>query len=246
MSRIEPKTFPTVNGAELSWISVEQMREVDRVAIEVGLTLPRMMENAGANLAALARELVGGEVTGRRVTVLAGPGGNGGGGLVAARRLAGGGAQVEVRLGVDPDELAVVPREQYELLRQFGVLVRVGAEGLEIPDLFIDSLLGYSQSGPPRGAIAELVEAVGEGRVLALDVPTGLELGSGLVLAPAIKAEATMTLALPKSGLRSPGGRACVGNLYLADISIAAAVYERLGIDYASPFARGPIVQVTP
>ena len=245
VSQTEPESFPAIDGAELSWISVDQMREVDRVAIELGLTLPRMMENAGANLATLARELLGGDVAGRRVTVLAGPGGNGGGGMVAARRLAGSGAEVEVRLGARPSELAEVPSEQYELLSQFRVPVRVGAEGVQAPDLFIDSLLGYSQSGPPRGGIADLVGAAGDGRVLALDVPTGLELGSGSVLEPAIKAEATMTLALPKSGLELPAGRACVGELYLADISIAAVVYEQLGIDYASAFARGPVVRVT-
>ena len=65
------------------------MRDVDRVAMDLGLTLTRMMENAGANLAWLASEMIGGEVSGRRITVLAGPGGNGGGGLVAARRLIG-------------------------------------------------------------------------------------------------------------------------------------------------------------
>jgi NAD(P)H-hydrate epimerase len=52
-----------------------------------------MMENAGANLAWLASGMLGGEVSGRRITVLAGPGGNGGGGLVAARRLIGWGAE---------------------------------------------------------------------------------------------------------------------------------------------------------
>ncbi|MGB6425643.1 MAG: hypothetical protein WBF18_10240, partial [Solirubrobacterales bacterium] len=60
----------------MTWISVAQMREVDRVAVEVGLSLVRMMENAGANLAAMARELLGGDLAGRRIAVLSGPGGN--------------------------------------------------------------------------------------------------------------------------------------------------------------------------
>ena len=237
--------LPSVDGADLPWITVDQMREVDRVAIELGLTLPRMMENAGGNLAALARAMLGGDLAGRRVVVLSGPGGNGGGGMVAARRLAGGRAEVEVRLGTAPDELAPVPREQYELLLAFGVPVRVGAGGLEPPDLLIDSLLGYSQSGAPRGGIAGLVEAAGQGPVLALDVPTGLELETGSVLGPAIAAAATMTLALPKRGLASEEGRDRVGELYLADISIPSAVYERLGIPYEAPFRKGPLVAVS-
>ena len=94
------------------------MGDVDRVAMDLGLTLTRMMENAGANLAWLASEMIGGEVSGRRITVLAGPGGNGGGGLVAARRLIGWGADVAVRLASDPADLAPVPLEQLRLLEQ--------------------------------------------------------------------------------------------------------------------------------
>jgi NAD(P)H-hydrate epimerase len=102
----------------LSWISVRQMRDVDRVAIELGLTRTRMMENAGANLAWLASAMLGGQASGRRITVLAGPGGNGGGGLVAARRLIGWGADVAVRPASHPADLAPVPLEQLRLLEQ--------------------------------------------------------------------------------------------------------------------------------
>ena len=75
-------------------VTAEQMREVDRLAVEeLGLLLIQMMENAGARMAAL--------VTGRfrpgTVVVLCGRGGNGGGGLVAARHLANHGVRVHVR-----------------------------------------------------------------------------------------------------------------------------------------------------
>ncbi|MBA2566721.1 MAG: hypothetical protein H0V08_02860 [Thermoleophilaceae bacterium] len=52
-------TFPAVGVEEVPWITVEQMREVDRVAIAIGLDLTRMMENAGASLSFLARALLG-------------------------------------------------------------------------------------------------------------------------------------------------------------------------------------------
>jgi len=228
----------------VTWISVAQMREVDRVAVEVGLSLVRMMENAGANLAAMARELLGGDLAGRRIAVLSGPGGNGGGGLVCARRLAGSGAEVEVRLGTEPEVLAEVPREQYELLLELGVSVRVGAEDLPDPELFVDALLGYSQRGAPREGIAELIERTEGGRVLALDVPSGLELESGAAFEPGVAAEATMTLALPKRGLASDQGRERVGDLYLADIAIGTSVYDRLGIRYSPPFGPGPLLRL--
>jgi NAD(P)H-hydrate epimerase len=220
------------------------MRDVDRVAMELGLTLTRMMENAGANLAWLTSVILGGEVSGRRITVLAGPGGNGGGGLVAARRLIGWGADVVVRLASDPADLAAVPLEQLRLLEQMDAPIGVGASGLGATELFVDAILGYSQHGNPRGDAAALVAATADSNVLSLDVPTGLELERGIVGEPAVRAAATVTLALPKEALRAEAARPLVGDLYLADISIPATVYDRLGIGYRSPFSGSPIVQL--
>jgi NAD(P)H-hydrate epimerase len=220
------------------------MRDVDRVAMELGLTLARMMENAGANLAWLASAMLGGEVSGRRITVLAGRGGNGGGGLVAARRLIGWGADVAVRLASDPADLAAVPLEQLRLLEQMDAPIGVGASGLGTTELFIDAILGYSQQGNPRGDAAALVSATSDSAVLSLDVPTGLELERGIVGEPAVRAAATLTLALPKEALRAEAVRPLVGELYLADISIPATVYDRLGITYRSPFSGSPIVEL--
>jgi NAD(P)H-hydrate epimerase len=220
------------------------MRDVDRVAMELGLTLTRMMENAGANLAWLASMVLGGDVSGRRITVLAGPGGNGGGGLVAARRLIGWGADVAVRLASDPADLASVPLEQLRLLEQMEAPIEVGARGLGVTELFIDAILGYSQRGAPRDDAAALVAATADSTVLSLDVPTGLELERGVVGEPAVRAAATLTLALPKEALRTGAAEPLVGDLYLADISVPATVYDRLGISYRSPFLGSPIVQL--
>jgi NAD(P)H-hydrate epimerase len=103
-----------------------------------------------------------------------------------------------------------------------------------------DTILGHSQAGPPRGAAAALIAATAGRRVLSLDVPSGLELATGALHEPHVRAEATMTLAAPKLGLR----RVEAGALYLADLSIPPVSYERLGLRYASPFAAGPIVRV--
>jgi NAD(P)H-hydrate epimerase len=188
--------------------------------------------------------MLGGEVSGRRIAVLAGPGGNGGGGLVAARRLIGWGADVGVRLASDPGDLGAVGLEQLRLLEQMDAPIRVGAGGLGVAELFIDAILGYGQQDNPRGEAAALVTATADSTVLSLDVPTGLELERGLVREPAVRAAATLTLALPKQALRVRAARPLVGDLYLADISIPATVYARLGITYQSPFSGSPIVQL--
>jgi NAD(P)H-hydrate epimerase len=236
---------PAVAADAVAWISIAQMREVDRAAVRIGLSLARMMENAGAALASMTCAMLGGDVAGRRMTVLAGRGGNGGGGLVAARRLIGWGADVEVRLACAPEELGPVPLEQFRLLEKMNAPVLVGAGGHSPPELVIDAILGYSQEGDPRGVAAELIAATDGARVLSLDVPSGLELERGTVGTPVVRAEATLTLALPKAALRSDPALPLAGELFLADISIPATVYDGLGIPYRSPFSHGPIVRLT-
>ena len=242
---VSNEPLPIVAAEALPWLTVEQMREVDRVMIEeLQITLARMMENAGSCLAEVARIMLGGSADGKHVVVLAGPGGNGGGGLVAARHLANSGANVEVCLSASPQALTPTPREQLEILLRIGVTAAPGRPGTAVPDLVLDALLGYLQSGDPRGATAELIDWATERRVLALDNPSGLELSTGQVRSPAVRAAATMTLALPKDGLRASGVAAHVGDVYLADISAPALVYERLGLNYRSPFAESRIVRV--
>lgn len=237
--------FPQIAAESLPWVSVTEMREVDRVTIEMGVSLVQMMENAGRSLALLARHLLGGDVTGRRVTVLAGPGGNGGGGLVAARHLAIAGAELEIRLSAPPERLAPATRQQHAILRRMGLPITAGAPThLEPSELVLDALLGYGQRGAPRGEAARLIEGLAGRRVLALDVPSGLELATGTLHSPSVRAEATLTLALPKEGLRAPGAADAAGRLFLADISVPPAVYERLGLSHASPFGPGAVVRI--
>lgn len=163
--------------------------------------------------------------------------------MVAARHLAVAGAKVDVCVSVSPEQLAPVPAGQYRILRAMNLPVAVGLEYPNEPDLVLDALLGYGQSGAPRGEAARLIGWTAGRRVLALDVPSGLELETGRVHDPHILAAATLTLALPKEGLRGLGCEA-VGDLYLADISVPISVYQGLGIRYASPFGRGPLVRI--
>ena len=229
---------------EVPWITVAQMRAVDRLMIEtIGITLEQMMENAGRAVASVASALLGG-ADGRRIVVMAGPGGNGGGGLVAARHLALAGAEIAVMLAAQPEKLAPTTQRQYGILQAIGVTAQVGPAETDDPDLVVDALLGYSQAGPPRGDAAALIEEMRGKRTISLDTPSGLELSTGQLHDPHVVAEATVTLALPKEGLRTLAAGAAVGRLFLADISVPAVVYERLGIDYRSPFGSSAVVEL--
>ncbi len=101
--------------------------------------------------------------------------------------------------------------------------------------MIVDALTGYGLVGAPRGRVAELIEIANQsgGRILSLDVPSGVNATTGAALGGAIRPERTLTLALPKTGLAR-----VAGELYVADIGIPLSVYERLSI-VVQPFFRG-------
>ncbi len=154
--------IPTLDASEVPHLTTAQMVEVDRAMIEdFGIDLVRMMENAGRNLAHLARSrFLDGDPRGRSVVVLAGHGGNGGGALVAARRLSNYGADVTVAIARPQADFAPVPGQQLDLVQRMGIGVQSVdmVAGFPPADLMIDGLIGYSLSGAPRGAAATLID----------------------------------------------------------------------------------------
>ncbi|GAB4369220.1 MAG: hypothetical protein Kow00128_15260 [Deltaproteobacteria bacterium] len=237
---------------ELPFLSVRQMVEVDRAMVEdIGIDLPRMMENAGRALAHLARaRFLGGNPQGKPVVVLAGTGGNGGGALVCARRLHTWGADVRVFLTRPPANFTPVPAQQLKILRRMGVPFAEDAPAPETPrpELVVDGLIGYRLKGPPSGTAAALIRwANGQGApILALDVPSGLDAGTGELFDPAIRAAATLTLALPKQGLRAPDAERSVGELYLADLGVPPSLYAGpgLGLAVGPIFAKSDLLRL--
>ena len=227
------------------------MREVDRLMIdEYGITLLQMMENAGRNLGELAKKMLGGSVKGKKILVASGKGNNGGGGLAAARHLSNWGGEVIVF--IPDDSLGEAPNHQLKTLRKLPVSVFEGAEGIKkIPitksDLIIDSLIGYGLTGTPRGfskTAIKNINALG-GSVLSLDVPSGLDASTGKVYHPCIKADATLTLALPKVGLlNNEAKNMVVGDLYIADISVPPELYAQMGISIPQIFYKKTIIKV--
>lgn len=237
---------------EIPYLTTEQMIEVDRAMMEdFRIELIQMMENAGHNLAHLARErFFGGDPRGKKVVVLAGTGGNGGGALVCARRLHNYGAQVQVYVTKPIAEFTPIPAHQVDILQRMKVPV-APAEAVakaSQPDLIVDGVIGYSLKGAPHGPAAALIRwANAQGiPILALDAPSGVDTTTGTVFDPAIRATATMTLALPKEGLRAPVVKALVGELYLADISVPPELYAEpaLGIEVGNLFAENDIIRL--
>lgn len=243
--------YPVYSG-EVPYLTTGQMIEVDRAMIkDYHIELIQMMENAGRNLAHLARDrFLNGDPPEKSALIMAGTGGNGGGGLVCARRLHNYGAHVQVVTTKNDNLFAPIPFHQLDILRRMNVPVMdVDAlDRINLPDLIIDGIIGYSLKGAPRGTAAALIAWANQSSapVLALDTPSGVDTTTGAVFDPAIKATATMTLALPKEGLRAPGVGAQVGELYLADISVPPELYAEpaLGLKVGHLFAEADIIRL--
>jgi NAD(P)H-hydrate epimerase len=229
----------------LSFVSAEEMAKIDSLAIEdYHVDVLSLMENAGVASANAARLMLRGSVKGKQVACLVGKGNNGGDGLVAARHLHNWGAEVTVFLSGRVDELRDITARQ---LRAMGKSARVeeGPGDFAGFDLLVDALLGYNSKGNPREPVSSMIRRANESRrrVLAIDVPSGLDPTNGGPYEPCLVAEATITLALPKTGFLNPASKRFVGDLFVADISIPVEVYELLSVK-APDFGAEQIVRV--
>ena len=229
-------------------LTTAQMAEVDRLMIEEYGTrsvLIQMMENAGRNLAELARRMLGGKLAGRKIVVLCGAGNNGGGGMAAARHLHNWGADIQVKLIADPDKLKNISAHQWRILQPMGIAAHETLD-LARADLILDAIIGYGLTGNPRGEAAEWIKRANRsGRpILALDAPSGLNTTTGTPGQPCIGATATLTLALPKTGLIAPQAQPFVGELYLADIGVPPELYRRIGLEVGTLFAEDTIIRI--
>jgi hydroxyethylthiazole kinase-like uncharacterized protein yjeF len=212
-------------------VTVEEMQRAER---ECGVPIPDLMENAGLAAAQEAWLLLG-EIVERRILVLAGPGNNGGDGLVAARHLKEWGADVIVAL--------LKPRPDDTNLRQLAdrevptILLTEDAgngyqrlsEALGGAELVVDALLGTGRARPIEGELAEVMRRLGEARasrlpprLLAVDVPTGLDADTGVVDALCVAADHTVTFAFSKIGLHVLPGAQYAGHVEVVDIGIPA------------------------
>jgi NAD(P)H-hydrate epimerase len=106
-------------------------------------------------------------------------------------------------------------------------------ESLPSCDVIVDAIIGYSLSGAPRETAARLIDSANsrDAPILSLDTPSGVDTSTGQIFEPAIRATATMTLALPKRGLRPAVDAGVVGELYLADISVPPQLYAGPGLE---------------
>lgn len=204
------------------------MKEIDRRAIEEwGLNGLVLMENAGrAVVDSITEEL--GSPAGRRFTVVCGKGNNGGDGFVVARHLANRGAEVTCLLLGKIAELRGDARTNAEILSRSGLAIHEmsDAEALDRTltpaPVIIDAIFGTGLSSAPRGIFARAIDTINRSGayIVSIDCPSGVDTDTGQVFAPAITADLTVTMCLPKYGLILYPGKLHTGKLRIADIGI--------------------------
>jgi NAD(P)H-hydrate epimerase len=244
------------NHASIPAVDPTVMAAVDRRMIDaLGVDVLQLMELAGLAVARAAASLLPDrDPRDRPILLLCGRGGNGGDGLVAARLLLAWGARPAVILSHPADRLADPAARNLASVRALGIPVTApppdsdASPALPPAELIIDALLGFGLAGPPAGRTATLIRAANDhpAPILAVDLPSGLDAATGVPHAPCIRADRTITLALPKTGLLAPGARPFTGPVDVADIGIPPAVYAALGIDIPPLFARSNVLPVLP
>jgi hydroxyethylthiazole kinase-like uncharacterized protein yjeF len=218
-------------------LKAEEMKTIDhRASSEFGIPSLILMENAGLRTLEVIEDILG-ETRRKSIIILAGKGNNGGDGLVVARHLLNSGAMVKVFFTGQVDKLTSDSRVNYEILMRMGAsIIPLSSEqdldrlmlSLMNADLIVDALYGIGFKGSLNPFDSRLVKMVNWCRapVVAVDIPSGVEADSGRVHGEAIKADHTVTFALPKIGLVLEPGKEYVGTLSVADISIPAVLLE--------------------
>ena len=212
-------------------LSRAQVRELDRRAID-GYGVPGivLMENAGRGCAELLMRLNPERLP---VVILCGPGNNGGDGFVIARHLDNAGwpvdVQVVARNNTEPGDADVffdilftagIPYTQYHPAHVSDLQAGFLRRRILQAGWVVDALFGTGLSralGAPYSELVAVVNASGK-RVLAVDVPSGLDCDTGEPLGPTVRATHTATFVAPKVGFGNPASRAWTGDVRVIDI----------------------------
>jgi NAD(P)H-hydrate epimerase len=166
----------------------------------------------------------------RAATVVCGVGNNAGDGLAAARHLHRWGRLAGVCC-VDTARLKGAAWRELEALKQIGVEVS-GELSLNGAGMVVDAIFGTGLTRPPEARFAEWIDALNASRlpIVAVDLPSGLDADSGVAYAPAVQASTTVTLGLPKAGLRKRDGPGLAGEAWIADIGVPFEAYAAMGV----------------
>ena len=205
-------------------LTTAEMERADRLTIAAGTPGFALMMSAGQAVAEAAMELV----EEGPIVVVAGRGNNGGDGFVAAAELTARGREVSVILLCERDSLqgdaASAARGWKHPVLPFN------PQAIGKPALIIDALFGAGLNRPVKGDPYEMIEAINANGapVLSVDLPSGINGTSGMVMGAAIRATETVTFFRKKPAHLLMPGRIHCGVVQVADIGIDAQVLDEI------------------
>ncbi|KUM32715.1 bifunctional ADP-dependent NAD(P)H-hydrate dehydratase/NAD(P)H-hydrate epimerase [Arthrobacter sp. EPSL27] len=209
-----------------------QIREAERPLLDTGMGAVLMQRAAYGLANAVVRELRarGHRLYGASVTVLAGKGNNGGDGLFAAAMLAGRGMRTTAVLTAGEahsEGLAAFEKAGGRVFRLTAENAGEAAAAAARTGVVIDAVLGTGAQGGLRGPAAALMEALGRSRpglVVACDIPSGVDAGTGEAHLPVLGADLTVTFGAAKAGLLADPGADFAGRVEVVPIGIEAGL----------------------
>ncbi|MGV3730359.1 MAG: NAD(P)H-hydrate dehydratase [Sphingopyxis sp.] len=213
LTRVETRYVSIMSvPADAPILTADAMRAAEAECVASGTSLSELMERAGAAVADTAWRMA----AGAPILILCGPGNNGGDGYVAARRLAEHGAAVRVAALADPaTDLARAARGAWT-----GQVETIDAALASAP-LIVDALFGIGLTRPIADDLATALRRL-KGRVLAVDVPSGIDSDGAASWMPPLTADVTLALgALKPAHVLLPTALSC-GRVLLAPIGISA------------------------
>lgn len=227
-------------------LSTQQVREVDRLAIEeLGLPGVVLMENAGRHVAVTVLDLLETQLhltpADAAVAVLCGAGNNGGDGYVIARHLANQGVRVTAWAIGDPARLKPDAAVHHAVAAKMNLVKPMGDSqqmheairaGALKAHVLVDALLGTGFSGTVREPVNELIDACNRAKengahIVAVDTPSGLDCDTGQASGAVIWADVTVTFIVAKVGFLQPEAQPYLGEVEVADIGAPPDLIRR-------------------
>lgn len=223
--QFDPKTDSALTG--------RQIRDFDGWAIKsAGIPGVVLMENAGRSCAEIIIEQLN-KSAGRKVCIFCGTGNNGGDGFVIARHLVNAGFEAVIAVLGNITKIKGDAEINYKIASNMNIpLNEFDSSSGQIEediekitggcDLLVDAIFGTGLKGALTNGfdlIVKKINSLGK-RVVAVDIPSGLDCDTGKPLGDAVKASITVTFAAAKKGFTNPLAAEYTGKIYIASIGI--------------------------
>ncbi len=210
----------------------QAVRDVDRLATErFGIPGVILMENAGRGAALMIMKLLD-YPPGARVSIVCGAGNNGGDGFVIARHLHNEHVEVVTYLTVDPVKLSGDARTNFEIAHRMDLPIHTLSAPEQLSEasrtwarshVVVDAILGTGFSGrvrPPLDAVIHKINTLTGPKIVAIDLPSGLDCDTGLPDDATVRADLTLTFVAPKVGFSRPEALPHLGRVFVIDIGV--------------------------